>query len=274
MALTRRGLAQRVTGYARRESTAQEALALKAVHAASTDLAATVREADLVILCTPIGQMAELSKHFSRHLKSGAVVTDVGSVKQPVVEALEPIFQSAECHFVGSHPMAGAEKTGVSNSRADLFCNALCVVTPTPKSQLTAVQQIEALWKALSCQVLRLSPSQHDELVARSSHLPHVVAAALASYVLSPAHVPEQAALCASGFRDTTRVASGSPEMWRDIALTNRTYLTRALGVFIADLEEIQRGVREGDANAIEEFFSQAKRRRDGWLQALSMPCD
>lgn len=162
--------------------------------------------------------------------------------------------------------MAGAEKTGPVAARASLFEGAVCIVTPSPKSLPAAVRQTEDFWNALGARTLRLSPDQHDSLVARSSHLPHVVAAELANYVLSPAHPAEQPALCAAGFRDTTRIASGSPEMWRDIALTNRKHLSRALGVFIEDLQEFQLALACGDTAAIDEFFETAKHRRDHWL--------
>jgi prephenate dehydrogenase len=124
---------------------------------------------------------------------------------------------------------------------------------------------VEDFWIALDMRIVKLSPEAHDELVSRSSHLPHVVAAELANYVLSPLHPKEQAVLCANGFRDTTRIASGSPEMWRDIALANRENLSRVLGVFIEDLEEFRHSLENGDAKAIEEFFEKAKQRRDGW---------
>jgi prephenate dehydrogenase len=126
---------------------------------------------------------------------------------------------------------------------------------------------VESFWQAVGATVLRLSPEAHDDLVSRSSHLPHVVAAGLANYVLSPAHPKEQARLCANGFRDTTRIASGPPAMWRDIVLANRQNLARVLGVFIADLEEFKHALDEGDAKTIEEFLHTAKRRRDDWLR-------
>src|SRR5207237_2273082 len=141
-------------------------------------------------------------------------------------------------HFIGSHPMAGAEKNGVAAARADLFEDAVCVITPTRKSNRVAIGKVEALWKSVGSRVIKLTPDAHDDLVSRSSHLPHVVAAELANYVLSPVHPKEQAMLCANGFRDTTRIASGSPEMWRDISLANRKNLARVLGVFIEDLQE------------------------------------
>ena len=131
---------------------------------------------------------------------------------------------------------------------------------------------MEGFWKAVGSRVLTLSPTQHDDLVGRSSHLPHVVAAELVNYVLSPVHPKEQAQLCASGFRDTTRVASGSPEMWRDIALANRRHLGRVLGVFIEDLAEFRRALEEGDAASVGEFFAQAKARRDAWINPAEGP--
>ena len=193
------------------------------------------------------------------------MITDVGSVKGVVVNELEPLAESVGAHFVGSHPMAGSEKVGVAAARADLFQDATCVVTPTARTSATALKLVNDLWTALGGQLLTLSPAQHDDLVSRSSHLPHVVAAELANYVLSPIHPPEQARLCANGFRDTTRIASGSPEMWRDIALANRHHLSRVLGVFLEDLAEFQRSLDESDAGGIDEFFTQAKRRRDAW---------
>ena len=161
--------------------------------------------------------------------------------------------------------MAGTEKMGVSAARADLFVNAVCVITPTPRSSPDAIARVEQFWRAVGGCPLRMTPEEHDDLVSRSSHLPHVVAAELANYVLSPAHPKEQAILCANGFRDTTRIASGSPELWRDIALANRSNLTRVLGVFIEDLEEYQHALDNGDIKAIEEFFQKAKERRDKW---------
>lgn len=211
--------------------------------------------ADLVVLCTPLSQMRELGLKMLPSLKPGAIVTDVGSVKGSVVEDLESLIAGADAHFVGSHPMAGGEKTGVSVAKADLFERAVCIVTPTPNSNKAAVEKVEEFWKTLGGRVLKLAPSVHDDLVSRASHLPHVVAAELANYILSPAHPPEQATVCANGFRDTTRVASGSPEMWRDIAIANQKNLSRVLGVFIEDLQEFRLALENGDVKAVEEFL-------------------
>jgi len=234
--IRQRRLASRVVGCVRRSANVAECERLGAVDQALLDIKSAVREADLVILCTPIAQMRPLADEMLPVLKPGALVTDVGSVKGTVVQELEPLFASAGAVFIGSHPMAGAEKMGVSAASPDLFVKAICVLTPTPSSPPAMTERLEEFWRAVGAVPVRLTPEAHDDLVSRSSHLPHVVAAELSNYVLSPVHPKEQALLCANGFRDTTRIASGSPEMWRDICLANRRNLARVLGVFIEDL--------------------------------------
>jgi len=265
LALKQRRLAETVIGFVRRAASVRECERLGAVDRATRDLEQAVQGADLVVLCTPIAQMRSLVEQMLPALSKGAIITDVGSVKDPLVRELEPLAASAAAHFIGSHPMAGAEKMGVAAARADLFTGAACVVTPTRKSNPVALRKVERLWQSIGGRLLRLAPAAHDELVSRTSHLPHVVAAELANFVLSPEHPKEQPSLCANGFRDTTRIASGSPEMWRDIALANRKNLGRVLGVFIEDLQEFQLALEREDAGAIEEFFAHAKERRDQW---------
>lgn len=265
LALRKRGLASEVVGYVRRSPSLVECLACGAVTSATLDLREAVEGADLVVLCTPIAQMAPLTRQMLPFLKRGALVTDVGSVKGSVVRRLSTVLAKSGAHFVGSHPMAGAEKTGVSAAREDLFDSAVCVVTPTEISQPKAVKKVETLWREVGCRVLSLSPGEHDVLVSRSSHLPHVLAALLTNLVLNPALRPEQQALCANGFRDTTRIASGSPEMWRDIALANRGNLATALRSFVRELQKFNRTLSQSNPEALLAFFELAKRRRDQW---------
>jgi prephenate dehydrogenase len=253
------------SAYVRRAPSVAECEKAGAVDSAGTDLLKAVEGADLVVLCTPLAQMADLTRQMLPAIKPGCIVTDVGSVKGGVVAELEPLVAGAKAHFIGSHPMAGAEKMGVLAARANLFEGAICAVTPTPKTPAKLVARVEELWQSVGGNPLRLSPDLHDDLVSRSSHLPHVVAAELANYVLSPVHPKEQGMLCATGFRDTTRIASGSPEMWRDISLSNRKNLARVLGVFIEDLQEFQLALENEDVKVIEEFFAKAKERRDAW---------
>ena len=272
LAIKQRRLANTVTGFVRRAASVSECQRAGAVDLATLDLLNAVADADLIILCTPIGQMRARVLEMLPAIKCGAIVTDVGSVKAGVVRELETLVARAGAHFVGSHPMAGAEKIGVSAARADLFMDAACVVTPTQKSKLAAVRRVEEFWRVLGGRVLRLTPELHDALVSRSSHLPHIVACGLANCVLDPAHPRQQPALCANGFRDTTRIASGSPEMWRDIALANRRNLARALTAFIGDLQKIQRALKKSDAQAIAVFFKTAKQRRDDWRASCASP--
>jgi prephenate dehydrogenase len=265
LALKRRQLAARVAACVRRDASLAECRKLQIADVVTQNLKEAVQGSELVVLCTPLSQMAALAAEMGPFLQQGAIVTDVGSVKSTVVRELEPLVRQAGAVFVGSHPMAGSEKTGVAAARAELFENAICLVTPGRYSPPEAVARVEDFWKAVGGLPLRLTPEAHDELVSRSSHLPHVVAAELANYVLSPVHPKEQGLVCANGFRDTTRIASSSPEMWRDIALANRQNLGRVLGVFIEDLQEFQIALERQDVKAVEEFFAKSKQRRDQW---------
>jgi prephenate dehydrogenase len=272
MALRQRRLARSVVGFVRRAASVAECEALGAVHLATLDLRRAVEGAELIVLCTPIAQMRPLVEQMLPWLKKGAIVTDVGSVKGSVVRELEVLLARAGADFVGSHPMAGAEKMGVAAAQAELFVGAVCVVTPTRRSNRAAVRKVAQLWKSVGASPLQLTPAAHDQFVSRSSHLPHVVAAQLARLVLSPAYSKEQALLCANGFRDTTRIASSSPEMWRDIALANRHNLSRALQTFTRGLQDFRRALSRGDAKAVASFFEQARARRELWSQCANSP--
>jgi prephenate dehydrogenase len=265
-------VAGEIAGFVRREKTIAECEKYGATDFATTDLLAAVSDSDLVILCTPLAQMRPLAAQFLPALKRGAIVTDVGSVKADAVRELEPLIAKSGAHFIGSHPMAGGEKMGVLAARADLYANAACVVTPTKKSNAAAVRKVEQFWKALGARTLRLDAAKHDLLVSRSSHLPHVAAAGLASLILGPTQPKEQTALCANGFRDTTRIASGSPEMWRDISLANRKNLAQSVDAFIGELKKFQSALKKSDAAAVEKFFAIAKERRDNWCACCASP--
>lgn len=267
LAVRQRRLAREVAGFVRRAASVKDCERVGAVDFATTDLLRSVSGADLVILCTPLAQMRSLTEQFLPALKRGAIVTDVGSVKAEVVRDLSPLIAKKGGQFVGSHPMAGAEKTGVLAARKNLFENAVCVLTPTKKSRPAAVRKLGQFWQSLGARVMKLDAAQHDLFVSRSSHLPHVAAAALAGMVLSPGQPAAQAALCATGFRDTTRIASGSPEMWRDIALANRRQLARSVDAYAKELKKFQAALKRGDSKAVEAFFATAKIRRDRWLE-------
>ena len=265
LAVKARGLAECVAGLVRRPESIEECRALGVTDYATLEAKEAAQDADLVVLCTPISRMRAVVDSMLLALKPGVIVTDVGSVKGCVVEELEPVAASAGAIFVGSHPMAGSEQVGPRWARASLFEGAVCVVTPSEKSPETTVAVVEEFWNDVGGISVRLSPKAHDGLVSRSSHLPHVVAAGLASHVLGPGRPREQAMLCANGFRDTTRIASGSPDMWRDIALANRHNLARALSGFIEDLDGFRRALERSDAAAVQKYFETAQGLRDQW---------
>ena len=247
----------KVAGVGRRQVSLDAALEVGAIDTAHFDPAECVGQSDLVILATPVGA-------FERHLKAAApalgadtLVTDVGSTKARVARLAERILGPGG-PFVGSHPMAGSEQKGVRFSRADLFVGASCIVTPTAKTPPEAVDAIEAFWKTLGMRVVRRSPAAHDRAVARISHLPHMLAGLM--MLLPGANALE---VSATGFRDVTRLASGDPEMWRDILLTNRSAILSALDKFSADTAKLRDLIDHGDGDAIEKFLARAKKRRD-----------
>ncbi len=268
LAVKKRGLAGRVVGLVRRPESVTECGNLGVVDEATLDTEAAIKDADLIVHCAPISQMRALTETFLPFMKPGAIVTDVGSVKECVVNDLESLIAEAGGHFVGSHPMAGGEQTGVAHSREDLFDGATVVVTPTPDSAADASEKINAFWRAVGSRVLSLAPAAHDALVARSSHLPHVAAAAVAAAVLQGGQPEELGAVCGPGFRDTTRIASGSPAMWRDIVMENRSNVSECLGEVIDELAAIKASLEKGDTKAIEQFFQTAKEARDAWAKA------
>lgn len=265
LALRRHRLAREVHGWGRRTEAVRAALRTGAVHRAGLDLQEAVSKASVVVLCTPIAQMRPLVDRMLAGIKPGVIITDVGSVKAPLVRELGPRVRKAGGHFVGAHPMAGSERTGVEAAREDLFDKAVCVITPDSKTDRGAVNRVEALWRSLGCRVMRMEPRAHDRIVSRTSHLPHLLASALTAQVLDPGQDPVQPLLCATGFRDTTRIAAGAPEMWRDILLSNRGHLSRDLALFERRLARLRRMLEAPNARDLERFLAGAQRLRQAW---------
>jgi len=261
-----------VAGYARRQATIDECHQVGAVHLASTDLGAVVRDAEIVVLCTPIGQMADLASQCLPFLERGTLLTDVGSAKASVVKAIEPLLGGTGVAFVGGHPMAGSEQTGVLASKPDLYVNARCVITPTSQTPASASARIHQLWQSVGGRTVEMTPANHDLWVARASHLPQVLASVLAHHVLDPTHPSGVRDLCATGFKDTSRLASGSPEMWRDIALANSDAIRAAIDSWRAELTDLEAALTRGDARAIDQFLREARDRREAWLREFRNP--
>ena len=262
LALRKRGFAGRIFGYARREQTRTEALQSGLADAVFPDPSDAVREADMVIVCVPIWTIAQLSKEIIPALKPGAVVTDVGSTKSKLLKTIEPLFTGSDACFVGSHPIAGSEKTGIEAGDPDLYEGRLTVVCPAAQTEDRAKQAVIDLWKGAGSEVVEMSPAEHDAMLASTSHLPHMVAAALARAVAEQ-NPSKRAAFCGTGFKDTTRVASGSADMWVDIIDTNREALEEELDRFHEELQGLIRILRSGNGDDIRTWLEEAATDRN-----------
>ena len=264
IALAARRLGQfRVSLWARRAEAVEEASRLGIADVVSGDLRTVVERADLIVLCVPIGAMRALAEEVVKWIPPHVVVTDVGSVKASVVAELAPIF-AQRGHFIGSHPMAGSERTGIQAARADLFEGAVCIVTPEVSSDAAVVSVVHEFWQKLGCRVREISPAMHDEVVALISHFPHLLAATLVETVA--AVNPAAFEFAGPGFRDCTRIAGGPPAMWAEILRTNHAAVRHSAEAMIEKLREIIT-LLERDA-PMTDFLTQAKTQRD----ALRLP--
>jgi len=249
------GLARRIIGVGRDPERLRPAVDDGTLDAAVTELDAGVREADVVLLAAPVLAIEDLLERVWRAAPDGALVTDVGSTKRNIVRAAERLAATRSLAFVGSHPLAGSEQAGYRVARADLFRGATVVVTPTEKTELAALKKTTELWEALGARVTALDPETHDRTVAAISHLPHLIACAL----VDGAGRVEPAALelAARGFRDTTRIAAGDPDMWTEIFLANRDALTAGIEAFREALADLQRVI---DAGRVEPLRAELAR--------------
>ena len=261
LALKKREADVSIHAYARRAETRARSLALGVADKVFETPADAVAGADLVVICVPIWSIVELAKEIIPELKPGTVVTDVGSTKTELIARMDSLFADSEACFVGSHPVAGSEKTGVEAGNPDLYEGRLTVVCPAGASA-DAVTEISNLWKGVGSDVIEMSAAQHDAMLATTSHLPHMVAAALARSVGT-----EKADFCGTGFFDTTRVASGSADMWVDIIDTNRAPLEAELDRFHEELQGLIAILRSGNQDDIRRWLEEAAATRDAILQ-------
>jgi prephenate dehydrogenase len=245
-----------VAGAGRRQSSLDGALQRGCCHEATLDPAEAVAGADLVVLATPVGAFGAILEQIAPSLKSNSLVTDAGSTKAHVVRTAERILGRGGA-FVGSHPMAGNENKGPQFATADLLDGALCILTPTKHTPESRTRRAKRFWESLGMRTTRMSPADHDRATARVSHLPHALAAAL-TLVPTKADLP----VAATGFRDTTRLAGGDPEMWRDIMTSNRRAILAALDRLDDQLANLRDLLELDDAEALERFFARAQRQR------------
>ncbi len=257
LAARRRGLVGRVVGAGRQAATLERARQLGAIDEGCLDVTDAVRRAEVAVFCTPVTLIAEQVLAAAPGCAAGTLLTDAGSTKAAIVAALDGRLPPG-VSFVGSHPLAGSEKRGPEHADADLFQGRVTVVTPAPRADRASVERTIAFWQALGSRVVLMEPDEHDRALALTSHLPHLMASALAGILPRELHD-----LAASGFRDTTRIAAGDPSLWTGIFLQNRAALLEALGELQGQVMEFQKALMTGDSAAIDTLLARGKRSRD-----------
>lgn len=268
LALKQAGAVREVIGIARQPGTLAAAHALGLIDRAADW--ADIAQADCILLAVPVGETEGVLKKIAPRLKIGAVITDAGSTKANVVAAARAALGARFADFVPGHPIAGSELSGPAAARADLYRGRKVVLTPEPETRPDAVALVRALWEAAGAQVEALDAAQHDRVFAAVSHLPHLAAYALVDDLAQRADGDMFFRFAASGFRDFTRIAGSSPEMWRDISLANREALTAELDVYLAALQALRDAVDSSDAAALLAIFSRAREAREHWIESVS----
>ncbi len=258
LAIRKKRIADEVVGVFRRESTRRKALRARAVTKGTLSIAKGVREADLIIIASPVHSIPALAKEALKYAKKGAIVTDVGSTKGWIVSEIEKNFKSNSAFFVGSHPMAGSDKTGVEAAKDNLLQGAPCIVTKTRNTNKDAIGKIKRFWLKLGSKVSVMTPEEHDKRISFVSHLPHFAAFSIADTV------PEEyIKYAAEGFGDTTRVASSDPKLWADILLTNKEEVLASATAFEKTNKKLKKILEQNDAPSLVKLLSRAKARRD-----------
>ena len=269
LALKRGKLAGHIVGCARSEATLEKALSLKIVDSATSDPCKAVENSDLVVLCTPVGTFAKIGQAIGPHIKEGAILSDVGSVKQSVIEDVQPFLKKG-VHFIPAHPVAGTEHSGPEAGFAELFDGRWCVLTPPGEADKSATAKMKALWEALGAHVSVMDAAEHDQILAITSHLPHLIAYTIVDTAtgLEKRLQSEVFKFAAGGFRDFTRIASSDPVMWRDIFLKNQKAVLEMLSHFSKDLAILETAIKDGDGETLEKIFRRTRAIRRGVIEA------
>lgn len=263
------GLAGKVVGYARSKETRDIALEIGLVDAVAASGAEAVKDADLVILCVPVGITGEVMGQIKGALKTGAIVTDVGSVKQTVVDMIRPHLPPG-VHLVPGHPIAGTEESGPRSGFAELFHGRWCILTPPDGTDVGAIEKLTKFWTELGSKVEVMDAEHHDLVLAITSHVPHLIAYNIVGTAadLETVTRSEVVKYSAGGFRDFTRIAASDPTMWRDVFLTNKSAVLEMLGRFTEDLQALQRAIRWDDGDALFDLFTRTREIRRGIIDA------
>lgn len=255
MAARKQNIVRHVTGFGRSAENLRRAVDRGIIDAFETDAAAACRDADLVLFAAPVGAFSGLARSVASSLKRGAIVTDVGSVKGSLVREMSALMPEG-VRYVGGHPIAGSEQSGMDHASAELFAGAKCIITPVEETDPSAIDAVNRLWKGLGAETVSMSPEEHDRTYAAVSHLPHVIAFALVSTVAEADS--RFLDYCGQGFRDTTRIAGSSPEIWRDICIMNREHIGELISLFGKKLDDLRAFLASSDAARLEGEFRKA----------------
>lgn len=268
-AMRRAACVGEIVGTARSAETRDIAREINLCDRITDTSAEAVRDADLIVLCVPVGAMGAVMQEIGPHLKPGAVLSDVGSVKQAVVTAITPHLPEG-VHFIPAHPLAGTEHSGPRAGFAALFDDRWNIIVPVPGSDEVEVARLTDFWKALGANVTTMDPEHHDLVLAVTSHTPHLIAYTMVGVADDLARVTESEVVnySAAGFRDFTRIAASDPTMWRDVFLTNKDATLEILGRFTEELFALQRAIRQGDGDHLHDYFTRTRAVRRGIIEA------
>jgi len=267
LALKKAGSAAQIIGVGRSTESLQSAVDLGVIDAACSDITQAVQNADIVLIAAPVAQTASILTAIKPALAATTVITDAGSTKSDVLACAKEILGEQFNHFVGGHPIAGAEKSGVTAATTDLYRNKNVVLTPTDATDPDAIQRVRELWQHCGANVTEMPATTHDSIFAAVSHLPHLLAFALVDDIASRKNAEQLFGFAASGFRDFTRIAGSHPEMWRDISLANRSALLNEITAYQDELSRLKQMLELSDGDALHALFDRASTARNNWAK-------
>lgn len=265
LALKKTGCTAQIVGVGRSSKSLQTAVDLGVIDIASSNVADAIKDADIILIAAPVAQTTAILTAIKPHLSANTVITDAGSTKSDVLSAAKEILGAQFTQFVGGHPIAGAEKSGVTAATADLYLNKNVVLTPTAVTNPDTIHRVRELWQTCGANVSEMPAETHDGIFAAVSHLPHLLAFALVDEVASRPNAEQLFGFAASGFRDFTRIAGSHPEMWRDISLANKTALLNEITAYQNELSNLKRMLEREDGDALHALFERASVARNNW---------